>query len=192
MRHERIVVASFKDSLSVDWTVELDGLSLGELREKCGVDIVQDGLFAIEQTEETLTKVLLVLCRDQMTERNVDSKKFSKAVRSDSLTLALAAVERAATDFFPAKRWSEIQSRWEVKREHQNLYESIRAMMDLLDRPGVPSSLKEAVNVALNEKLQTTLSSSNAAENQSVSGQDATPLNAVSDSQESSESIRAA
>ena len=184
-------MASFSDGTST-WVVEFDGLVLAEIKTKAGVDIVQDGLFQIEQREDVLTNALLVLCREQIDSAKLTDKQFAKRIIGEVAAKAVEAVGGAARDFFRPSRWSEIQSRSESRREHEEMYQSLRPMLAMLERPEIPQSFRQAVMDAIAAKIEAASSSQPLPVNPSVSGPDATPQNAASDTPDSSESVRAA
>jgi hypothetical protein len=181
----------FTDATGQSWTVALDGLSLAELREKAAVDIVQDGLYFLEEREDVLTKALLVLCREQRDERKLTDRQFSKLIAGQVAELALDAVRGAATFFFRPSRWSAIQSRSQQRKELDEQYQALRPMLEMLNRPDMPAAMRQAVMSTITEQIEAATSSRNSALNPSASGLDASLANAAGDSPDSSVSTPA-
>lgn len=169
----------FKDATGLTWNVDLDGLLLADLREKAGVDIVQEGLYAIEEREDTLTKALLVVCRDQISERKWTDRQFAKAVAGSAAESSLVAFRGAAELFFRPSRWSEIQSRSEAKKEADDTFRKLAPMLAILNRPDMPESMREAVMQVIASKIEAVTSSENSAPPASASGLDLSRLNAA-------------
>ena len=169
----------FQDATGQSWSVDLDGLLLADIREKAGVDIVQDGLDAIEEREDVLTKVLLVICRDQITERKLTDRQFARSVAGSAADSALFAVRSAAELFFRPSRWSEIQSRSERQKDLDEQFRELKPMLDKLNSPDMPAPMREAVMAAITSKLETAISSANSANEPSASGLDLSRLNAA-------------
>lgn len=172
-------MTEFRDATSQSWLVDIDGLTLAELREKAGVDIVQDGLYAIEEREDVLTKALLILCREQIDSRNLTDRQFAKRIAGPIVDLALTAVRGAAEVFFPPRRWSEIQSRSEKKREADETFRDLLPMLEMLNRPQMPEAMREAVMAAIAAKIETATSSEHSTESPSASGLLASRLSAA-------------
>lgn len=167
----------FKDATGLTWNVELDGLLLADLREKAGVDIVQEGLYAIEEREDTLTKALLVVCRDQINERKLTDRQFARAVAGSAADASLVAFRGAAELFFRPSRWLEIQSRSEAKKEADETYRSLAPMLSILNRPDMPESMREAVMAVITNRIEAATSSESSEPSTSVSGLDLSQLN---------------
>ena len=143
----------FVDLDGRSWDVALDGFSLGELRDK-GVDIVQDGLFYIEQREDVLLKALAILCREQITKHQLSDRAFARGIAGVAIEQAFEAVRGAAEDFFPPKRWSEIQSRSEKRKDADQTFQDFAPMLELLNRPQMPPAMRQAVLDAVASKLE--------------------------------------
>lgn len=183
-------LTDFKDNAGHTWNVELDGLLLGELREKAKIDIVQDGLYAIEEREDVLTKALLILCREQRESLKLSEKDFSRLIVGEVQTLAIDAVRGAAGLFFRPNKWSEIQLRSQARREADEQYRAIQPMLAQLNRPDMPESMREAVMSVIGNQIEAVISSQQSEKNPSVHGQDANQQNTAGALQGSSESTQ--
>ena len=148
----------FADVDNRSWEVAIDGFSLGELRDK-GIDVVQDGLFCIEQREDVLLKALAILCREQITKHQLSDRAFARAISGIAIEKALEAVRGAAEDFFPPRRWSEIQSRSEKRKDADQTFQDFAPMLELLNRPQMPPAMRQAILDAVASKLEEGLSS---------------------------------
>jgi len=169
----------FRDATGNAWTIELDGLLLAEVRDKTGVDIVQDGLSAVEEREDVLTRVLLVVCREQITERKLTDRQFARLLAGSAAELSLVAFRGAAELFFRPSRWSEIQSRSEEKRNLDEQFRELKPMLDKLNSPDMPTAMRDAVMAAITSKLETAISSANSTAEPSASGLVASRLSAA-------------
>lgn len=175
---------SFADSTGKTWEISIDGLLLADLKQ-IGIDLVEDGLYLVEEREDVLLKCLLCLCADQKKPLNLSDREFAKRITGDVLTSALEAVRGAAADFFPPRRWSELQSRLEKQREIQQTYSELAPMLRLMNGPGMPDVVKQAIA----ERINT--SSAATEQSQSVRGQDVIQRSYAGGSQDSLVSTRA-
>lgn len=167
----------FIDSEAQKWDVDIDGLLLAELRERGAIDIVQDGLYFIEEREDVLTKALLILCREQRESLGLSEKQFAKRIKGEVQDKAIAAVRGAAELFFRPSRWSEIQSRSEARRTVDDQYRDLRPMLELLNRPDMPAAMREAVMAVIGNQIEAATSLQSSAPNPSASGQTTNPPN---------------
>lgn len=168
-------MGDFIDLTGQKWDVALDGILLGELRER-GIDIVQDGLYFIEEREDVLVKTLLVMCREQRESLTLTERTFAQRIIGEVHDKAIAAVRGAAELFFRPSKWSEIQSRSTKRREIDEQYRELGPMLDLLNRPDMPPAMREAVMSVIGEAAT---SLQNSGKSPSVSGQDASQANAA-------------
>lgn len=176
-------MAEFIDAKKNAWTVEIDGLLLAELKEKAGVDLVQDGLYFVEEREDVLAKALLVICREQREEKKLSERQFAGLLGGDAADSAIAAVRGAAELFFRPKRWSELQSRSNQRRQLNEQYQALAPLLEMLNRQDMPQAMREAVMSAIEERIKAATSSQTSAPaSSSASGQGATPLNAAGSS----------
>lgn len=170
-------MADFQDAQGVKWNVDLDGLLLGDLRDK-GIDIVQDGLYALEEREDVLTKALVVLCREQREQMKITERDFARRIGAEVHEKAFLAVRGAAERFFRQSKWSEILSRWESRKKSEEMYRMMRPVIDVVGRPDTPEHVREMFLAAMREKLDEASTDSQPSgqdPNQSASGQGATP-----------------
>lgn len=167
----------FKDATGQNWTVELDGLLLADLREKCGVDIVQEGIYAVEEREDVLVKSLLVLCREQIDARKLTDRQFARLIVGPITALALDAVRGAAELFFRPSRWSEIQSRSDARKEADANYRTLQPMLAILNRPDMPEAMRDAVMAAITSKIEAAGATDTSDQSASASGLDLSRLN---------------
>lgn len=179
-------MAEFSDIMGRKWTVELDAELMGEVRDVAKVDLADvggNGYLKIESDPPSLVAVLKILCRESIKSAGITPNIFGKAIRKDAITNAAAAVFVAAADFFPTKAWSEIQSRLTNTREMKTSLASLTPILTMLDEPGIPQRLKDAVMSAIGEQLRTASIDSKALQAVvSATGQDATQSNAAGES----------
>lgn len=139
------------------WQVELDGPLMGEVRDQAKVDLADlsgNGYLRIETDAPTLVATLKILCRAAITSVGITPDQFAKSIRKDALTDAAAAVIAAAADFFPTKTWSEMLSRCESARKMRTEFSGLIPMLAMLEEPGVPERLKDAVMAVIGEQLK--------------------------------------
>jgi hypothetical protein len=104
-------LATFTDSNGNEWAVAFDAFSLDDVRTELDVDLADlsaAGWYAITSREPTLAKSLAIICKGQHDVRQLSGDDFPKA---------LAAMEAAALDFFPPKKWSEMQTNLRMKSQ---------------------------------------------------------------------------
>lgn len=167
----------FQDQTGQSWAVDFDGLLLADLREKASIDIVQDGLYAIEEREDVLLRAMLVICREQITQRGLTDRQFARLLAGSAADSAIRAARSAAELFFRPSRWSEIQSHSEQRKDLDRQFRELKPMLEKLNSPDMPQAMRDAVMAAIASKLEAATSSVNSAENPSASGLDLNRLN---------------
>lgn len=101
-------MASFKDLNGREWTIELDAPTVRQIRTECGgIDLLGDDGKAYDRMYDDpllLCDVLWSILKDEAQAAGIDGKQFFKAVKGDPFEFALAAIQKAITDFFPSQR----------------------------------------------------------------------------------------
>lgn len=147
----------FADARGREWTVSLDGLLLGELRDEARVDLTDGaGWLALEADVVALTRTLCVLCREQMAERKVSRTEFARALSGECLEAAVAAARGAALAFFPPKRWLAIQSSCSANRQAAEQLETVRPLLRVLADKDMPEAMVSHVLAAITDQMRTT------------------------------------
>lgn len=174
----------FTDACERTWKLaDLDPFVIEEVRSAAKVDLADLGgetLATLERDPVALAKVLEVLCGP------CDRKELARGLRKDGIERAFVAVRGAVEDFFPPKRWSELQSHLKSRREADAVFAKLKPLMNMLTSQDVPQAMREAVMAAVTDEIQGSIASSRSATSPSAAGQDATPSNAASDSLASS------
>lgn len=186
-------MATFTDTAERNWTVELDGLLLGEVQSETGIDLGDAAGTAYAKIEDSpilLVQVLAVLCREQIREQKLTESQFSKGIRRDVLGRAAEAVLEAAEGFFPPSTWSELQSSLKSLRSFNRQWAKLRPMLAKLNEPEMPPALRDAVMGALTEMMEG-IASDKLEKLASASGPAAPPTSAASGSPENAESAPA-
>jgi hypothetical protein len=191
-------VSVFKDVMGRQWIVELDGLVMARVRDEAKIDLADlsgNGYLRVETDTPSLVAALQVICRQQIKDKGLDAETFARGIKKDALTESAAAVVDAAADFFPTKIWSAVLSRLETSRQMKSQTMSMSPLLTILDDPGMPERMKDAVMDAIGELIRT--AGANTAlgpstEKPSAGGPAATLFTPASDSLESAESIHAA
>ena len=159
-------MASFTDAVGRTWNIEFDGPLMGEVRDKAKVDLADlsgIGYLKLETDAPSLVAALKILCRESIAAVGLTPEQFAKSIRKDALSDAAAAVIAAAADFFPTKTWSEVRSRCESARKTRSEFAALIPLMAILEEPGVPERLKNAVMTVVTTHLQAAESGANGA-----------------------------
>ena len=139
---------SFTDTNSREWTIRFDGLTLGELSDAHAIDLADIGgesYLKIETDQAALTKAVCFLCRDQLEREKLTAKQLADAICGDVAQSALDAIWGAAKVFFRPKLWSALQSAYKQRQEMQEQISQLRPMMELLNDPMMPETIRAAV-----------------------------------------------
>lgn len=187
-------MASFQDAEGRKWAVNLDGLLLEQIESETGIDLADlsaGGIAQVEQKAASLVRVLSIVCGDEIGDRNLTARDFSRGIRGAALVSGFGAIVQALRDFFPPSAWSEIESRLTTQRQVSEAMSQAKPILRTLGEKDVPESIREAILDALIEVLGGS-SSANLSELLSVSGRGATPSTPVSSSPENAESHQAA
>ena len=150
-------MALFKDAMGREWLVELDGPTMGSIRDQAKVDLADlsgNGYLKIETDAPSLVAVLQIICREAIAKAGLTAEQFGKQIRKDALKHAAAAVLDAAADFFPKKAWCETLSRLSTSRTMRTKLDGMKPMLAILDDPGIPERMKTAVMEAITEMIQ--------------------------------------
>ena len=179
-------MSQFKDANNESWQVVFDGLLLDEVFQATDVDLADisaGGLADIEQDAKKLVRVLTVVCGDELKERGIAARDFSRRIYGESITRAQVAIVSAAANFFPPKQWSEILSRLDQQRGFNEQWAAMQPLVSKLNHPSLPSAMKEAVMSAIAQGIDkgmtaptaTSTSPNSTATEASATGQDPTP-----------------
>ena len=168
---------SFTDNAGAEWSISLDGFTLGELRDAKKIDLADPaGLdyARCERDPATLVACLAVICADDRKRLNLSERDFAKRLTGEALEKAWEALWGAAKVFFPPRLWSALESNLESHRA----MEAARPLMAALNQPGMPEAMREAVMSQVASLLNS--GDSSASEMlRSVSGQDDPPSNSA-------------
>jgi hypothetical protein len=130
-------MATFKDKTGQDWTVSLDPVIADEIKQDHGIELTNlanDPLLKLRTEPAVLYAVILVICREQMEERNLTREQFLKRLPMPP-DLILTGIEEGITSFFPSGRHSHVR---EVLASYANMGQKtdelttakMRSMMD--------------------------------------------------------------
>lgn len=189
---------TFRDANQREWLVSFDGLLLGEVRDECKVDLCDpgaEGYLRLQMDDALLVQVLTALLRESIAAAKLTGRDFSKAIRGQSIEDAFAAIWSAAENFFPAKKWSAMQSAFQALCRNQEAWDELRPMMRLLNNPDMPDSMREAVLEAIGKeigKMAPTDSAPSTGETSATNSTGAMASPPASTSPESPESVPAA
>lgn len=145
-------MSQFKDANNESWQVVFDGLLLDDVFQATDVDLADisaGGLADIEQDAKKLVRVLTVVCGDELKERGISARDFSRRICGEAITRAQVAIVSAAANFFPPKQWSEILSRLDQQRTFNEQWAAMQPLVAKLNQPSMPSAMREAVMSAI-------------------------------------------
>jgi hypothetical protein len=200
-------VATFRDITGREWRVEFDAFTLDDIRQELQIDLADptaSGFAKIEADDVALVKVLSIAVRDELRAGNRSPRDFARDVVREAIESARESIVRAAENFFPPKRWSEIQSNWEKRRTNQRIIadgQELAKMLPVLKDAmraieALPPEMKDGAILEMREQIQraggddTTLQQLR--ELASVSTPGTMQSSAATDSPESVESVPAA
>lgn len=174
------MTTTFKDADGRSWSLRFDGLLLSDLRTQHGInlaDLSGGDYLRAEQDSSVLVTALCLLLRDACKAAKVTREQLSASLTGEALDEALAALWEAAKVFFPAKRWSALQSNYS---QLSSQWQAMGQAMALLAQPGVPPALVETLTTAILQGLANSVSHSSTAP-ASATGPDATQWSAATD-----------
>ena len=148
----------FTDNAGAEWSISLDGFTLGELRDAKKIDLADPaGLdyARCERDPSTLVASLAIICADDRKQLNLSERDFAKRLTGEVLEKAWEALWGAAKVFFPPRLWSALESNLETHRQ----MDAIRPMMAALDQPGVSETMRETVMNEVANMLRSGVSS---------------------------------
>lgn len=110
----------FTDKKNQVWQVNLDPIIADEIKQDHGIEIVNlnhDPMLRLRSEPAVLFAVMLVICRDEMIERNLTREQFLKLLPLPPDAM-LKAIEESIVNFFPTGRASHVR---EVLTEFSNV-----------------------------------------------------------------------
>jgi hypothetical protein len=114
-------VATVKDSKGREWLVPVSVVAIERAKETSGVnicDVARGELYDRMDTDcHLVARILLGLCRPQLTERGVSEADFFDSLQGEPIEAGRQAILRGLIDFFPRR-----------------LRDRVRAMMTLEER----------------------------------------------------------
>lgn len=165
----------FQDNAGRDWLIQLDGLTLKDLRDTHKIDLADVGgadWVKIETDPATLTVAVCFLCGEQAKSKALTAKQLAQSLDGAALESALSALWESAKLFFPPKLLSALLQHCSQRRQAAEQWASLEPVMALLNRPEMPAAMRDAVMAAIGEMIQTmkTTASPPSAESPSVTG----------------------
>jgi len=132
-------MATFKDKTGQDWTISLDPVIADEIKQDHGIELTNlanDPLLKLRTEPAVLYAVILVICREQMQERNLTREQFLKRLPMPPDSI-LTGIEESITSFFPTGRHSHVR---EVLASYANMGQKTDAlttakMRSVMDNP---------------------------------------------------------
>lgn len=113
-------MAQFTDKLNTIWQVSLDPVIADEIKQDHAIEIVSlaaDPLLKLRTDTAILCAVMLVICRDQITDRGLTREQFLKRIPFPPDAM-LTAIEESIVSFFPTGRHSHAR---EVLASYANM-----------------------------------------------------------------------
>ena len=174
-------MTQYVDSKGTVYQIELDACQFDMVRVNTGLDFCSMDASAyetIDTNEIELVKVLAWLC-------GVQFKEFARSCTGDALERGKGALLGAAADFFPPKKWSELQSTLTNRATTRGALTEFRTAMEVL-----PDGMKAGAEGALMDIIKSQMGDidlAGSADTPSATGQDVTPSNSATDLPESAE-----
>lgn len=116
---------SFIDSLNRSWTIEINYLSVRQLRSALNVDLMSvvekdsDLLLRLANDEILLVDVISVLLSDQIKSRGLDESQFASGMLGAGLQSAVDALIEGIADFSRPQKGAVIRRTWQAISEAQ-------------------------------------------------------------------------
>lgn len=104
-------MAQFTDKKSQVWKVDLDPVIADEIKQDHGIELTNlasDPLLKLRSDPSILYSVILVICREQMAERNLTREQFLKLIPMPPDSI-LTGIEESIVNFFPTGRHSHVR-----------------------------------------------------------------------------------
>lgn len=115
-------MATFRDNLNRNWTVEITLSTVRRVKSLCDVDILAETgngkLFErLASDPILLCDVLYAVCKPQLDKANVTDEDFGASLAGDSIAAATDALLQGIVDFFPSARRALLQKILDKSRE---------------------------------------------------------------------------
>ena len=143
-------MSTFKDNSGREWSVNLDGPTIREVR-KLGIDLAAVDGSASEKLRDDpvlLVDSLWVICRAQAQAVRVTDSDFGKSLVGDAIEFATEALIEAINDFFPSRRRAAMKTLTARMRETREA--GMEDAMETLTNP----ELQTRIRTAMKEKAQ--------------------------------------
>ncbi len=104
-------MAQFTDKKGQAWSIDLDPVIADEIKQDHGIELTNlssDPLLKLRTDPAVLYSVILVICREEMKERNLTREQFLKLVPMPPDPI-LTGIEESIVNFFPTGRHSHVR-----------------------------------------------------------------------------------
>lgn len=139
-------MATFEDKQGRTWRVELDAMTIEDIRDTCEIDLVDlksDPILQLRNNPRKLVDSIYMLCEDRAKELEIDQRSFAKAMPSPPDPM-IEAMKEAIVNFFPSGRASfvrEVFSKSEAMAEKNDRL-GLARMEEILADPEIEERLK--------------------------------------------------
>jgi hypothetical protein len=156
-------MATFKDKTGQDWTISLDPVIADEIKQDHGIELTNlanDPLLKLRTEPAVLYAVILVICREQMEQRNLTREQFLKRLPMPPDSI-LTGIEEGITSFFPSGRHSHVR---EVLASYANMGSktdelTTAKMRSVMDNPQTMKLLSVKADKEIERAMQSLTSS---------------------------------
>lgn len=193
-------MAVFRDLNGDEWRIGLDAFVLEEVTKQTGIDLADlsaGGWHRLETDAGACVRVLAVVCGEELRQRKMTTRQFGNAVRREVIEAGLQALLTEGADFFPPRRWSEIQSNLQTRQEAATGAKSLLQITMALEsmppemRAAAATTVAEMIDQAAKDETAKATNSPTSLGNGSAVGPEVIPLRPVTDSPEPSELLPA-
>lgn len=151
-------MSQFQDKTGQIWNVNLDPVIALEIKDDHGIELTNlesDPMLKLRVDPMILVSTMSVICRDQMTERNLSPTEFMKLLPFPSDEM-LKAIQEAIANFFPTGRAShvaEVLAGYEkMGRETDEL--TTEKMQALLSNPATLQRISDVADLQIEEAMK--------------------------------------
>lgn len=145
---------SFKDINGREWTISVNGYSLGQVKKSLDVNLcdLNSGILdRLASDPVLLVDVLYVLCRNQCEVANITDRQFGESLVGDPIEAAAKALVEAIADFFPKERRDLFKDL--IKKTADVDAKLLADARTILDDPKTTEALEQAFRKRMKSQL---------------------------------------
>ena len=145
----------FKDKNGREWILDYCLETVDSVKAAEGIDLLDlsesSPLWSMDSDYRLAAKILFRMCEEQAEKASVSAQEFMKGLNGDSIDEGVAALRRAAMDFFPKGKRPILES---MNRKLEILRQKADQVVEKgLNIPDFEKRLDRVVNTAVEEFL---------------------------------------